>query len=338
MLWLFVVTACWEPAVTGPSGMVGVVSDSHGVPIAGLRVESVEQGELTDAGGQFSVSYKDPSRYVMLKQGNTWYRRSYLPQDDGQIVALDLPAQGEAQLRCEVPSKCALALKWKLPDGLSASINEMCEPGAGMALTGIPAGAEPSVSCIATRGGGERPVELAVSGALWRVVPQATPVRVAVAFDGDAPSDCEVTVGGQAAQPSGEGYWVGRARGGESVVAWCDGVPTVPVAVSRPPEDGVELTWTGASVAMELPDAVSLHVVREGESGWAIVAHDEAGTFALPPLPAGRYQLATDATQLVGGSDPGKDVPEGVAVFEQGRGLLVLERDRSDGRIEVEIR
>ncbi len=325
--------------------MVGVLTDAGGIPIRDVRVESIEHGQRTDKEGRFAIAFKPPEQYVGFQQQHTHFRRVRREADDGKVVTIGLPRFRDAELKCKLSRPCDAELTWDLGEGLSARVNASCNPGKITPLPGVPVG-DPTLACAAGIGEVPMSVELRVRDERFEVWAAPVPVRVEVrAPDGSAPSSCSVRVGTKPARRSGEGFWVADARGGETVVVFCDGRPAVPKRL-EPGQEGVEVPWTAQGPNLELsnlPGAQAIWLTHVGKGGWAVqIPVGEDGQLPLPPLAAGLYRLVLGEPSLLLDApllEP--EVPDGVAVFsvagEGGAvGTLRIAADMASGTIRSE--
>jgi len=104
--------ACVTATVSGPTAMVGQISDVEGEPTAGLVVESLEARGVTDSQGRFVVQYKAPEQLIHFTWQGLWFQRRYLPGDAGATVQLSLPQLEKAALRCACSQACTATLQW----------------------------------------------------------------------------------------------------------------------------------------------------------------------------------------------------------------------------------
>jgi hypothetical protein len=126
-----------QPQVSGPDGLVGVVLDGGGRPVAGVRVSSLEAEALTGADGRFAVWFKEPEQFVRFDwEGLSWQRRR-LAEDDGRIVSLALPEPVAISLDCASVRRDVL-LSWSVGEGLTASQPVQCADGGTRRLRAPP--------------------------------------------------------------------------------------------------------------------------------------------------------------------------------------------------------
>lgn len=340
MVWLVALVACHGPSETGPSGMVGRVVGPDGSPVAGLVIQTVEAEAVTDEAGAFRVTWKEPDTHLFFsREGLVWHRS--LQPGDPKEVELKLPATQRRELGCGT-SATTVRLEWALGPGWVARATVDCEAGATVALRAAPP-TDPTATCAA--GKAAVPCELVAREGGWDAVAPATPLRVEVhPLEGGAPGACEVIVGGEAATASGEGFWVGRARGETVVGVTCDGRPSWPTRVQAA-AGSVTVDWSRSGPTMDLegiaPEAVAVQLKSDGGKDWLTARPGPDGLFALPPMSAGtwRAQVWTDA--------PGSDAPEVfpppgqpnvLTLFRAAnvlRGTLVLTSDAVSGPVRV---
>lgn len=351
-MWWWLLIGCWEPAVTGPQGMAGRVLDATGYPVKGLSVETVEERDVTDDDGAFAVQYKPPDTFVHFRWQGAWYQRAYRTDDDGGVTEIRLPFVRDVAVRCALADPCDAELSWTFADGLTARATARCEPGRELTLAGLPKDAA-SVRCGAAPGQSAPPVAADDAGAVITLTPPPVPVRVEVRGEEGAAADgCRVRVGASDAAPSGDGFFVAHAAGTVTVSAVCDGRPALPRTVNVAEATEVTLEWSPVGpvldVSAPVPLAGELTLVwePEGRAGWMLrVAPSPDGTYALPPLPAGRYRVAIGDPGLLaavpapaGDTEPGVlrvvsvtpgdgNAPGGLV------GVLRLDEDKTDGEI-----
>ncbi len=124
-----ILLACATATVSGPTAMVGQITDVDGEATAGVLVESLEARGVTDSQGRFVVQYKAPEQLVHFTWQGLWFQRRYLPSDAGTSVQLRLPQLEEAALRCACSQACTATLQWELAAGYTARSSVACEPG-----------------------------------------------------------------------------------------------------------------------------------------------------------------------------------------------------------------
>ncbi|MBW1880466.1 MAG: carboxypeptidase regulatory-like domain-containing protein, partial [Deltaproteobacteria bacterium] len=332
--------------------MVGQVLDPNGAPVPGVLVESIEAGDRTDAEGAFFVQYKAPEQHVHFLREGVWYRRVYRAEDDGQVLVLRLPPVRAVRLDCERVEPCDLTLSWDLGDGFSARMTTRCPHGDTASLQGVPVG-EPEAGCVASSLAEPLPANLRVAGDAWtlRDAPQSVRVELRTE-DGSPPASCQVTVGDQVADPSGEGFWVAEAAGTVTIAATCDQRPAAPRAVRVRGDTAVTLDWSPMGPDVDLSpwmlqaSEITLAAVGEEEAGWRVHIPQVAdGLYRLPPLSAGRYHLLAGSVEEV--AEPEVAPRAGVLhliALRRGdddlvvglSGVLLLEADTSGGQIRVE--
>lgn len=332
---LALLAGCGDPTVSSSSFMVGQLIDASDVPLKGVRVQSIEQGELTDDQGRFGVTIKAPDQYVSWQGRDTWYRREWQDADAGKVLRLKQPKLRDADLRCEVG--CDVRLNWTLDTGLSATLTRRCEAGSGFSLPQIPA-ATPMATC--GTGPGATPVELRDDGALIAILAPAVPVTLTLtASEGELSADCSVIVDGQPAIATGN-TWTATARPSSRAHAVCAGRPSVPVATAAE----TALHWSPAGPSLFLPDAPevsALLLLRRGADGWVLpVATSDEGGFAFPPLPAGDYVVILgDTPPLVlppADATASRKVRFGPVSSGPRVGVLHLDRDQDGGALLVD--
>ena len=326
--------------------MVGRLVDSDGKPIAGVLVESLEAETTTDADGRFAVQYKAPDQFVHFVLHETWYQRTFLPDDEGHEVLVQLPRTGEVQARCELGLQTEIELSWDLGAGLTARRTAACGAGASASLVlgGVPNGLPRGRS-------GARAIDVEGSGGAIRLFPPAFPVKVEVrAEDAAQLPTCLVQIGGLAATRGDDGTFIGQGRGLTTVSAICAGHVAVPQAVRVDAETSVtlEVAHTSPTLDLEsvLPGASAAWLTREGADGYTVpLTADNKGTWVLPPLTAGVYLVAVgDAANALRAGDlvaPSagtlyvKRVAEGEVLVVVGR--LRVDQDIASGAIPVSV-
>lgn len=285
--------------------MVGHVRDAAGQPVRGLTVSTLETDDRTDDDGRFAVVYKDPDRYVHFTLGDTWFRRTFRPADEGTEVDLRLPALRDATLSCGAQT-CDATLKWAIEVGLEARVAARCQPGVSIALRQIPQ-ASPELAC---RGEGVQPT-LVDRGRALALEPPLQPLRVELrALEGALPSDCRVEVGDVEARPAGPGFWVAEIAGRVTVAGRCGGRPARPATVAAD-VGSVTLEWSPQGPALDLEEVAPwgnrVEILAEDgeEPGWGLVLEpDSGGWVSLPPLSRGRVRVRIDGSTPAPGDVP----------------------------------
>ncbi len=165
MGWLLAtLMACHGLSQTGPSGMKGVVLDAQGYPVAGLRLASIEAEGETDAEGGFEVAYKSDAPYLQFEHLGAWYRRHYLPEDQGHTVKLALPQTRDVEVRCP-GQPVQIEFNWSLGQGFDAYLQIDCVPGDSMGVQGVPLAA-PTATARRSAGAAQA-VKVRDQGSLW---------------------------------------------------------------------------------------------------------------------------------------------------------------------------
>lgn len=322
--WLLLgVAGCWDPTVTGPKGMVGVLVGPDGAPVADQLLESLEAQKRTGPDGRFALQFKPPNTSVTFRRGGAFYARALQPADHGADVTLQLPALRHATLACG-DRTCDATLTWTLGEGFTARVVTQCAAGKTLDLGEVPAG-EPAMTCRADLGAAAEPVPLDDRGAMLVVPPPPRAVRITV--EGAAPDTCEVALDGAPATKTPDG-WTGESTGIFTATATCGGIPARPVlgTIQAP---SAELVWSATPPTLD-PGAVFSpvgEVLVVADAGWKLPIRAKAdGTFALPPLDAGRYRLIfapPDARDAMFGVQPPPAVPGTLVVAEPAEGLFV---------------
>lgn len=274
------------PSTTSTSGMAGVVHDAGGKPIQGLEVVNLESTTITDAEGGFGLYYKRPDLHVNFEVDGVWYRRVYREEDEGRRLVLDLPDTKPLDVDCS-GLECELELRWDLGSGLSAKERMSCTADGHPSLAAAPVG-EPTVKCTK---GGKVLAERATYGDR-RVVLQAPARPVTVDLDADAPSGRCTVQHGEMAYPIRDQLTI-DVSGSTWLQATCDGRPAVPVPVG-PGDTQVQLSWSDEGPTLVAPAGIELQKlqVQPVDGPWTLrTAASEAGSFKLPPLPAGKYRF-----------------------------------------------
>ena len=132
-----ILLACSAATVSGPTAMVGQITDVGGEPTAGLVVESLEARGVSDSHGRFVVQYKAPEQLVHFTWQELWFQRRYLPSDAGEAVQLRLPQLEKATLRCVCSQVCTGTLQWELGPGYTARSSVTCDPGEVCSLSRV---------------------------------------------------------------------------------------------------------------------------------------------------------------------------------------------------------
>lgn len=287
LIWLM---AC-DPTASGPGALVGQLTESDGTPLVGVEVTSLETRSVTDADGRFAVEFKPPDQHATIHLGLARYTRVLLPEDDGQLVQLTLPANRQTSLRCE--ATCQGELRWTaLGAGLTARHPVNCSGQVeSVPLTSVPRTTPDELRCDE----GTRLLE--ERGGVWTVASERTQLRIEVTGD---PQACTVTADDIVAQPTGEGTYTASTRGRVTVQAVCDGRAALPQVVEVADTPQVTLQWSaeGAELDGQVigPELTRLSLVAEPQEGrgWLLTATADAdGIFHLPVLPPGRYRLTT---------------------------------------------
>ncbi|MCB9674128.1 MAG: hypothetical protein H6737_03375 [Alphaproteobacteria bacterium] len=313
--------------------------DVGGAPVAGLLVETVESTVRTDEDGRFGLHYKPPDTHVHFVHEEAWYRRQYLPEDDGTVVEIALPATRSLDVDCGAYT-CALQLQWDLGPGYTAKRTGRCEAGKTTTLPGSPPG-QPTVSCREKVTEPELEHSARMTGDLLELRPPLRDVTVTLQSDG-SPAACQVYVDGDQLASRDDGSFTGSAAGEAVVQAVCDGRAAIP-AVLAGDATALELPWTAEGPMLRPPPGMELdRLTLQQSGGWTLVHRAEpSGGFALPPLPAGDYAVLL-YTNEPSAAPPGKpsDLKPGVVVGQllptgQYAAHLTLERDMGDGVLEA---
>ena len=335
MIVLLGLAGCWEPSETGPNGMAARVFDSRGLPIVGLRVESLEAADLTDDEGYFAVQYQAPNDGVGFRFGGAHWSRAYRAGDAGQVLELHLPSLRDASLRCDLEAEAVCDLRWE-DDGLLSRLTIPCEPGKVVSILGIPVGA-PEVSCRTGPAAPAHPVQV-IDGAVIRLLDPPRQIRVELRADeGDLPVDCQLVSADTRGEDAGGGVWTIEASPQATVFALCDGRPSPPAVVAG--AELVTLVWSalGPELDVEPIGLAPTQVEMLSEThGWRIQLPLTAGTVALPRLLPGRYRILGGGAMLLGPVES----PDGVALLRERREDafvvdLVLVADLVGGSLEV---
>jgi hypothetical protein len=140
-------TGCWEPKQTGAKGIVGHLKSHDGRPVPGVEFETLEARAVTGADGRFAVNWKDPDRIALARIGDLIIERRYVPEDEGQVVDLVLPALARRDLICD--AACTATITWALPRGLTLRRVQACTVGAALPLGPVPTAAagDPAITC-----------------------------------------------------------------------------------------------------------------------------------------------------------------------------------------------
>lgn len=316
--------ACWSPRDTGPSSMVGQLLDSTGSPLPGVQVHTVEARSVTDEEGRFGVSYKEPAQWVGFEHEGLRWRRSYLPTDAGRDVAIQLPDLHEQVFVCDMPLPCAATLLWRLDDGLRASLPLDCDQEPERQLRKrAPAGPPTSVTCRDDPASPDRPVAIrkwtgstaendVVHG--MQVFPELVDMTLRLErADAHTARSCEVWAGGEPAQPvppdpnaepPGDARFRARVWGWVPVWAVCDGLIGPPQVWRMQQDAEVRVAWAPPQSSLDLRahhpqvERVLLAKPARPGPGWVIeLPRNPDGTWQLPPLRPGRYQLGLDAPE-----------------------------------------
>ncbi len=338
--WLLLgVAGCWDPTETGPKGMVGVLVGADGAPVADQLMESLEAQKRTGPDGTFALQFKPPNTGVTFRRGGAFYQRALLPADAGVDVTLKLPALREANLACGERT-CDATLRWTLAEGFTASVIVPCKAGATLDIGEVPVGT-PEVTCRAGLGAPLEAISVEDRGTMLVVTPPPRLIRVVVA--GPAPDTCAVALDGVPATKTPDG-WTGESTGIFVATATCGGIPARPV-LGDIREPSAELVWTANPPTFDPAPVFQPvgEVVLVADAGWklAIVARPD-GTFALPPLEAGRYRLifaAPDARDAAFAVAPPPPVVGELVVAEPAEGVFVgvleLAEPLATGKIPV---
>ncbi len=137
----FLLIACHlQPDVSGADGLVGVVSDSDGRPVAGLRVSSLETESITASDGRFAVWFKAPDQFVSFQWQGLAFQRAFDPRDEGVVVSVALPSLSDREVDCG-RVRADVALMWDFGGGLVARLPIRCGDGGSarqVAPPGVP--------------------------------------------------------------------------------------------------------------------------------------------------------------------------------------------------------
>jgi len=339
VLVLLLALGCGEPRTTGPTAMVGRVVDASGVPVGGLRMETLETSTVTDPDGNFAIRYKEPDLHVTWTMDRVHWRRVYRDDEDqGRVVEITLPAMAPRRMHCG--EDCHYELEWAFGEGLTARLTGLCHDGEEYSLGDVPV-ALPVARCR----GSEEPATLLEYDGGWRLLPPAEELRIEVGSTDEArvPAECEVLVSGRPAAPEGRGAWRGEIYEPSVVTALCDGLPARPARV-EPGAGAVRLAWSAHGPQLDLEEVApwaSAVELAAGDGAWRVrIAPDADGVFRLPPLDAGRYTVRVEGQ---GGPAHTLTVPEareGVLVLageaEQLVGVLHTASDLVDGLVPVD--
>lgn len=332
MFWMLVLGGCWwvPPEGTSASGMAGRVLGPDGVPLVGQLVETVESTVQTDADGTFGLYYKRPDTHVHFIHEGTWYRRMYLPADDGRVVTLQLPESGPRSLVCGEQA-CDVELKWELSPGFSGKQRARCEPGRTVELPSAPLGS-PEPTCRV--GGKAIPVVLRAEGPRLELGPPPRALTLSLDLDGTPAEPCVVRVDGTESRVEGDSVQVEGVPGAQ-VGAVCDGRPAWP---ARIPVDGdLVLRWTADGPSIQPPPGFagrSLRLVLA--DGPLSVRATGSGSFLLPPLPAGTYRVELGSIpEGAQAPDPVDGVVVAASVGEGLVGTLHLSAPLDEGVVSV---
>ncbi len=340
-MWLLLtLLACGPPSTTGSRGVVGQLFDPIGRPFAGLELHTTLESAETDDEGRFALRWSPEARHVDMRWHEMGFRRTYLPQDEGQELRIVLHRMRHTSMSCGYPNPCAAVLRWQVEPGLSALSTAPCDPDKPPVDLTVLKDLDPtSATCAAPEG---EPVEshLRVSeGTVW-VSPPPQPIRVHLRAEaGDLPEGCTVKVGSTLATPDEQGWWSATTSGVVTVSALCQGRPAAP-AVARAGAEA-ELVWSSVGPKVDeprAPETSELVLVSESAPSWTVrIPAGEDGRFLLPPLVAGTYRMAFgDGALLVTARRP--FVRDSGTIYILGRvGELRLEEDLLDGSIPVEI-
>jgi len=337
--------SCWAPRDTGPRSMVGIVLDADGTPLEGVSVETVEARSVTDAQGRFGVNYKEPAQHVFFEHDGVRYQRDYLSGDDGTVVTIRTIETTPRALSCDTPAPCQAALDWDLGDGLHARIVSDCDPAYPEAVPmpqGMPdeATCRPDTTAPAVPHGIRAYQALDARGGFVEGLQiHPPPVRLTLRLtspDRPMPDRCEVLVDGAPARPVGNGVYEAQVWGRVSAWAVCDGILGRPDAllVYKPVE--WPLTWHRDHPVLDLrehwPDTRKVSLAqRSGRGhGWVVdLPRRKDGTWQLPPLVAGRYNLGLDAPHReVRYKQFRPEMPPGL-VFVEGADIAAMRDDGS---------
>jgi len=285
---LLLLLACSTLETTGEDGLVGRIVDHEGVPVADLRISSVEGDARTDGDGRFAVNWKAPEQHVRFKWGPVSITRGYHHADAGRTVELTLPEPRDVTVACP-PTPCDLVAHWTLADDFEATFRTRCKvAGAQLQVPGLPSG-EPKLTCTVGKGSNARALPLMASdqGDVLGFRPARTKVRI----DVRGAKDCEVRYGDELATRQGKSYEV-EVDGPAVVTAVCGDRPARPVRLDPEVRDRVTLLWAadGPSLAAA-GGTVDLVAEASDGSGWTLRLPDVDGTRALPPLTKGSYRL-----------------------------------------------
>lgn len=335
---LLSLAGCWggwwgAPTQTDRSGMAGTIHAPGGAPLAGLEVNNLESSTVTGADGSFGLHYKRPDLYVHFTHAQVGYWRTYRDEDEGQALQIELPETRKLDLDCGGLT-CRLDLKWELGEGLSAKVKQACA-GDHHVIHG-PAGV-PTATC---RANGETVADaVRREGDRLVLLGPARSVRVDLDADGE-PSLCRVEIGDSHADLV-DGSATIEVRGGGWAQVVCDGRAALPVAI-EPDATALAVSWSATGPALQPPPGVELEHLRLSriDAPWHVELDvAEGGTFLLPPLPAGTYQLVlhegepvevpTDLEPRAPDALVGRLLSSGAFVV-----ALVLDQDRLDGVLE----
>ncbi|MCO4744581.1 MAG: hypothetical protein KC912_07330 [Proteobacteria bacterium] len=323
----------FEPTETGPSAMVGRLLSPRGVPVRDIELRSLEARSKTDAGGEFSVVYKEPNQNVTFMWEGASYRRIYRSAEDhGKRLDLRLPEVRNAVVDCSLPETCDLKLHWDLGDGLTASARARCVPGEPSApLLGVPKGM-PAATC----GQGSTATSLGVQdhGEVLLVSPPA--VRVEVRVVGEGATDCSISIRSQVTPGLAAEF---DLLGTGTASAVCAGIPSMPAVVGHDVRQA-ELAWRPEVAWFSAPAKGAVRLVAEAGplAGVATEIPQVEGQLRLPVgLPAGSYRLISGAQALLTVVEAG---PAGVVsaktTTDGWGGSLVLEAPLPAGRVPVQ--
>lgn len=344
----WVAAGCHSVGGTGAGGMEGRVVDADGHPVQGLKVETEEHGQRTDAEGRFAVHYKAPAQYVHFERGDAWYVRRWRGADDPTQVEIRVPATVDRELVCLADQACAVEATWTLGEAFKASAKGVCEPGGRLRWSRVPANTPAELRCTAPGAAAPLKVTIDTDQPLWRLRRAPVAVRITVRGPEGPAEGCRVVVGGVMARPEGD-VFVAEAAGVVEVQATCGGWPAVPVLARVTEPTTLELEWTGRGTHLvggevERPLTLLAEPTAERPAGWKLtVPLDASGRYHLPPLDAGRYRVVVGpAAALVGEALQGewaarevliaRPVADGETAYV---GAFELSADRADGPLPL---
>ena len=298
-------SGCWTPKETSPTGMVGRVLDHDGNPVVGVTVESLEARMVTDAEGRFAVSYKSPTQYVFFPRDGVQFERHYRDADHHQEVELRLPTLASRNFVCELDAECEARLIWETAPGTRAVVRGTCNPEVNGARFTAPAEGLPLEAwCRSAPDQPERRLAIRDSGTFVRLTEEPVPLTIGLQTSTlPMPTECAVRVDGIPATNTGAGAWTSTTWGRTEIHATCDGIPATPkMLIVRQPAR-VDLAWEPTTPVVHLaawaPGALQLRIAQVAgkNNGWSMVLDLGADRgFVLPRLGPGTYVFGVDTT------------------------------------------